>query len=313
MLIAHDKCAKSLNRGLFVCISLAAFIGLATSACGIRREVKVEVPIRILQAKSAGLNELVSLINIYGDKVSSLSSTTMKATYTAGKPESGVLQTYRSAPGYLLLKQPNRIRINIQNPITKTSIAEMLSVGDDFEVWAPSQNKLYIGSNHVRELEAEGQPDRTVFTIRPAHLFDAIIPAKLVPGTPGIWAALEEDQDATAKYYVLSVYREIGESSLYAVRKIWIDRSTFAISKQQFYEDDGKLIGIVRYNDFITKDDILLPLAIRIERPADGYILDLTFKSWKLNPILENSAFMLTTPEGAERIQLKEKGRSNKP
>jgi outer membrane lipoprotein-sorting protein len=43
---------------------------------------------------------------------------------------------------------------------------------------------------------------------------------------------------------------------------------------------------------------------------VDGYTLDLTFKTWNLNPDLEDTAFVLTAPEGAERMELKEKGRS---
>jgi outer membrane lipoprotein-sorting protein len=308
MLMTRSNRLKVVLR---VSVSLACFVGLAAcSACGIRRTVRVEVPEKILQAKTAGFDKLLALVNVYADRISSLSSSTMKATYTSGKLENGVLQTYRSAPGYVLLRQPDKIRINIQNPITKTSIAEMLSVGNDFQAWVPSKNKLYFGKNNVIEFVAEGQGESASFTIRPVHIYDAIVPAKLVAGMLGRWVAVEEEQDTTAKYYVLTSYREIGSERLFPLRKIWIDRSNLTIVKQQFYEDEGRLTGIVHYSDIASIDGIGLPLAIKIERPVDGYTLDLTFKTWNLNPDLEDTAFILTAPEGAERIELKEKGRS---
>jgi len=292
-------------------ITLAFFVGVAAaSACGIRRTVKVEVPEKILQAKTAGLDELIAHVNIYADRVQTLSSSTMKATYTAGRLENGVLQTYRSAPGYILLKQPDKIRINVQNPITKTSIAEMLSVGNEFQVWVPSRNKLYIGMNNTKELMTEGQSEDGSIGIRPMHIYDAIIPARLVTGISGRWVAMEEDQNATTRYYVLADYAESGSGILFPRRKIWIDRSNLTMAKQQFYDDDGRLTGIVRYSDLSLLEGVWLPLTINIERPVEGYTLDLTFKTWNLNPNLQDIAFILKTPEGAERIELREKVRS---
>jgi outer membrane lipoprotein-sorting protein len=294
----------------YAVLSLALIGALAASGCRIRRTVKVNVPEKILQAKTAGFDELISLINSYSTRVSSLSSGTMKVTYTSGKLESGVLQSYHSAPGYLLLKQPDKIRINIQNPITKTSVADILSLGNDFQVWSPTQNRLYIGKNGIREFVPEGQNGSATFTMRPVHLYEALIPSRLVPGTPGLWIALEEDQDSTSKYYVLSAYREGGGGKLFAARKIWIERAGLTIAKQQVYEGEGRLAGIIRYSDIIPVEGVLLPLSVRIERPGDGYMLDLAFRDWKLNPVLEDNAFALSVPEGAERIQLREKGRT---
>ncbi len=60
-------------------------------------------------------------------------------------------------------------------------------------------------------------------------------------------------------------------------------------------------------------DGLLLPLSIKIERPLDGYSLDLEFGSWRLNPDLSDKDFVLTPPPGAEIVELREKGRSGKP
>jgi len=305
-------CSQRTRLCLFGIIVLACLIGVSvvSSACGIRRTIKVEVPEKVIQAKTARFDDLVALVNAYAERVSRLSSSTMKATYTSGKVENGVLQTYHSAPGYILLMQPDKIRINIQNAITKSTIADMLSVGKKFQVWVPSRNKLYFGENGAGEFGAEGEGESGTFSIRPAHIYDALLPAKLDTETPGRWVALEEDRDPSTKYYILTDYGEMGRGRLSPRRRIWVDRSNLTVAKQQFYEDEGKLIGIVSYSNLMSLEGIWLPLAVRIERPADGYTLDLTFKAWNLNPDLEDSAFTLKTPEGAERVKLIGKGRS---
>lgn len=308
MLIDCNNRGRSTLRLFVILACLVSFA--AASACGMRRTVKIEVPEKVLQAKTACWDELIDLVNLYSDRVSSLSSSSMKATYAAGKLESGVLQEYRSAPGYILLKQPDKIRISIQNPITKTSIADMLSVGNDFQVWVPSRNKLYFGNNNIKEFVAEGQSENGSIAIRPAHIYDAIVPARIATEISGRWIAMEEDQDATARYYVLTEYSEMDNRRLCPLRKIWIDRSNLTVARQQFYENEGRLTGIVRYSHLMSTEGIMLPLAIKVERPVDGYTLDLTFRAWTLNPHLEDSAFALTTPEGAERVELREKGRS---
>ena len=97
--------------------------------------MEVAVPAGIREAKSAEFEELTGLLRDRELHLTSLSSNSLQATYTSGKIEDGQLEEYRSAPGYLLLKRPDSIRINIQNPVTKTTILEMRSVGDDFSTW----------------------------------------------------------------------------------------------------------------------------------------------------------------------------------
>jgi len=50
-----------------------------------------------------------------------------------------------------------------------------------------------------------------------------------------------------------------------------------------------------------------LPLKMHIDRPLDGYALDMEFKNWRINPDLADNAFILTPPEGAQIIHLIDK------
>ncbi|HYK92011.1 MAG TPA: DUF2092 domain-containing protein [Acidobacteriota bacterium] len=289
-----------------ILILLSAAMG--DCACSIKRNVNVPVPARILQARTATFQELVDLIDSYTLKIHSLTSTTMRVTLRSGKLESGRLQEYRSAPGYILLERPDSIRLIIQNPITKTAILDLASVGDDFSIWSPTENKFYVGRNSMKELGVEGSTKTPNFSARPIHIFRAILPPALPPeGEAGYGTGMEEAQDAVTKYYIMPVYRIEGGGRLVPVRKYWIDRADLTIARQQTYENEGRLAGILSYSRFSMVDGVQLPLTIRIERPLDNYSLDLEFKNWRVNPQFPGDAFVLTPPPGAERIQLREK------
>ena len=67
----------------------------------------------------------------------------------------------------------------------------------------------------------------------------------------------------------------------------------------------------VEYSDMTRMSDFFLPLRIRMDRPLDGYVLNMEFKSWRINNGLPDNAFVLKPPEGVQIVPLKEKTRSN--
>jgi outer membrane lipoprotein-sorting protein len=301
--------ARSRQKVAWLGVSLGVLL-FGASGCLVSRNVRVPVSPKILEAKTAGLDELLASLASYSDKIRALSSSSLKVSFTSGKVESGKLRAYRSAPGYILLKRPDCIRLNIQNPITKTALIELVSEGDGFGIWYPRENKFFSGSNSAKELELEGHPG---FTARPIHIFDAILPHEITLGGPGTFVSMEEDQDTVTKYYVLSFFSTSGPQRLRILRRIWIDRSTLAISRLQTYDEDGGTAGSIRYSHLVGIEGLLLPLSIHIDRPLDGYSLDLTFTSWRLNPELPEGAFALKPPASAQLVKLKEKTRSETP
>jgi outer membrane lipoprotein-sorting protein len=283
-----------------------AVLAVSAGACGIKRTVKIVTSPRVAQAKTASLDELLANLESSSEHVSSLVSNAMRVTFTSGKVESGKLQEYRSAPGYILLKRPDSIRLNVQNPLTKTSIVELVSVGDQFGIWYPHDNKFYIGTNSAKELEVEGAP---TFSARPSHIFEAIFPQKIGFRERGYRISMEEERDVTTKYYVLTMFRDLGDQKMEPVRKLWIDRADLTVTRQYMYGEHGVVVSMIQYSDVAVFDGVMLPLSIRIERPVDGYILDMQFKSWRVNTDLPDTAFLMTPPSGAQKVVLKEKGR----
>jgi hypothetical protein len=201
--------------------------------------------------------------------------------------------------------------LTVQNPITKTTIVELRSVGDDFSLWYPRENKYYLGRNSAEELEVEGNSGATAFSARPIHIFQAILPDSLPLDQSNAWMAMREYQDSQAKYYVLSVFREMTGRRLRPLRELWIERSALQVEQERTFDGDGRIAGIVRYDSPIELEGYVLPSSIRIERPMDDYSLDMTFKTWRINRDLPDEAFALVAPAGAETVRLREKKRGN--
>ena len=281
-------------------------LAFSTPSCLVKRTVVVPVSSKILAAKTATLDELLSSLATYSDKIMSLSSGTLRVSFTSGKSESGKLQAYPSAPCWIILKRPDLIRLNIQTPLTKTTLFELVASGDPFSFWDTRENKLYLGKNSMKEIDLEGHS----FTLRPKHIFEAILPQRVDLSEPGSYLLPEEDRDATTKYYVLSLLKGDGGKMMRPRRRLWIDRSILAVVRQEIFDDQGRVASNITYSKLAPVGDLLLPLSIKVERPEDGYSLDMQFKDWRINPELGANDFVFTPPEGAQRVELKEKGRS---
>src|SRR5437867_52661 len=294
--------------------SIALLLALGSLAgCGVKRTVSVQVPSRIREAKTATLEDLLSALKTYEERIETLSSSNLKVSFTSGKTDSGKLQEYKSAPGYVLLKRPDSLRLNIQNPITKTTIVELSSRGDEFSIWYPRENKYFVGRNSTKEFDLKGTKDSPLFTARPVHILEAILPHMDTVEDPDRRIAIEEDQDANAKYYVISFFETAGQKRLRPIRRVWIERSTLAVVKRQTFASDGSVASIITSSNLAPVDGLLLPLSIRIDRPAEGYSLEMQFKSWRMNADIPATAFILPPPPVAQKVYLKEKTRTENP
>ncbi len=291
-------------------VALAAVLLGFSAGCSVKKTVKVKVSPSILQAKSATFDELCAILSAY-DSIRSLSSNSLRITLTSGKLESGELRKYASAPGYILLQRPNSTRLVVQYPVTKTTLIDLISVDDEFCVWVPKENKYYIGKNSARELVVEDLPDSPSFSMRATHIFEAIMPQIFVSDSNNIFFESSEELSSEAKYYVFSVLKKGVAPRLHVLRKIWIERSRMTIARQCVYDEEGRVVSDIAYSDVIQTEGLALPLRVRIDRPLDGYSLQIEFKNWRVNPNLPDNAFSLPPPSGAQIVPFKEKGRSS--
>jgi hypothetical protein len=265
------------------------------------------VPASILNAKTASFDELLGLIASY-NKINELSSKSLKFTLKR-KISNDKFERWKSAPGYILLKRPDSVRLALRSPLGTEF--EMASSGDDLSAWIPSKNGFYIGKNSAKELVAEN----VAITMRGPHIFNAILPQSFKTDSPEIRISMEEAGDAEAKYYIISFYKDDGSRRIHTFRRIWIERSQLAVCRQQLFLADGRIESDIRYSNIEKINDLNLPLQIHLDRPLDGYELTMEFKSesWRINGGLEEKAFDLPTPPGAEIIHLSEKTKNGAP
>lgn len=301
--LTAKKLRISIASGLALCL-LAGGLGLGCSA---KRTVTVAVSPKIAAAQNATLEQLLAIIGQY-DRIVDLKCSSLKAYLTIGKYESGRQDEFKGASGYILLRRPDALHLMLLSPfIDKTSIFDLVSQGDDFSAWLRKGNKIYKGRNSARELVAEDLENG--IPLRPAHVFEAILPSGIPMQAPHQRISVEEAADKIAKYYILSVYRDGVAPRIHTLRRIWIERSRLELARQQMYGEDGRLICEVEYPVMERIGDFVLPIRMHLNRPEEGYSLELEFKStgWKINTGVEDAAFVLTPRAGAENIYLKEK------
>jgi hypothetical protein len=287
-----------------------ALIGLcAGGAPGCKRRIKEKrIPQKILQAKTASFSELLGIINGY-DRISDLKANGLEITLTTYSNNRRRETQWHSVPGYVLLRRPDLLHLTLQNPLSKATEADVISVGDEMGLWVHKNNKFYIGKNSAKELIAEDlQEYQDFLRMRPSHIFDALLPKGMSPDAPGIRISMEEAADANAKYYVISVFKEGRLPRIYILRKIWIERSEMVISRIQTFIEDGQVAADIEYSNPERVDDIMLPRNICMDRPLDGYMLNMEVKGkgWRTNSGVPDAAFNLK-PEGVQVVPLREK------
>jgi hypothetical protein len=286
-----------------------------TAGCSVKTTIKIEVPAGLRNAKTAGWEELIAIIRSY-DGISSLSCSDMELVFTSSRKKNiGELEKWHSVNGYILLRRPDSTHFVLLIPVTKSTFLDVLSVGDFLSVWNPRKNEFYEGKNSQKEFVIEDASGTREFTVpvRGTHIFEAIFPQGVALDTSGIWVDVEEQADSRESYYVLSFLKEGKTPRIHTLRKIWIERSGLSIARHQVFGDEGQVISDIEYSDKVRAEGFLMPLKIHIDRPADGYALDLKFKKWNINPDLPGNAFELAPPPEAQVIRLKERGDTRAP
>jgi outer membrane lipoprotein-sorting protein len=315
---------RTRQRSMFLFIFALLIAAGFSSGCFVKTSYQVPVPANLAQDKIASFEELMKIAGA-NDSLKSLQCSKIKATLTLGKVESGKLDEFRRASGYILLKRPDLLSLSISRPIGGGALLELSSKEDQFEAWF--RGKIYAGKNSAKGELVPDNGEEFKLPARPQHLFDAIMPPPIEP--TGVFVSLEEQTGPklnsdeitekqknkkrqqmieTARYYVLSFSRLGAGNRIHVFRKIWIERAGLSIARQQVYSKEGQIISDIQYFNQTPFDGFSLPLIINMDRPADGYSLKLEFEGWKINPDHEDKDFVIDRP-GAETIRLIEKNK----
>ncbi len=305
-------------RRVKTCLLLAT---LAAISCGCRGAKVVtghtklatsQIPV----AKDATREELLEAYNLIARGTKTLNAT-VELRPTAGSKYSGVIDEYHEVKAFLLAARPAEIRVIGQAPVIGTTVFDMASDGDTFQVSIPSKKKFLVGA-----VATERASSKPIENLRPQHLLDALLWPEIRKEES---VTLREFNDENARYYVLTVLR--GGYQVEVLREIWFDRADLRVARMQSFGPKGLLLSDVRFADWQPLDGAAgqsvpavpspaapsFPRAIRIDRPHDDYKLDLQVTKVTLNDEIPAERFKLEQPAGAELVRVGETPETKQP
>ncbi len=282
-------------------LALPLACALLLLGCG-PKKTNLRAPDAILEAQSASLSELVTLINERYAGLESLTVSSFRVQFTGGSIEKGYLKEYPTAKGHLVARPPDAIYVNILNPVTSSAVVTMAASNEEFQIWVPRENKYLMGSTKLKV-----DNDDPMYSIRPDHLIDAMLIEPIPTSDPHARVFLEEEQTARNKFYVINVVEADASGGGFCLRrKVWIERSRLQLARQSYY-DCGALASTVEYGEIVEVDGRLVGREVAIERYQEHYKLSFRLEEGKirLNRELREAAFEIPQPPGAEIVRVR--------
>jgi len=246
---------------------------------------------------------------------------------------------YRTADAILVVQRPDKIRLNVQVPVTGTRIAEMVSESNHFKVavYVDRFRRFLIGTNDADysawKAQISDQEQSAISNARPFHFTDALMMAPIHPNDPAFAYSLEEslveepDTRPDAKknsrvirsFYVVSeiALASSGRPNARTLRRFWFDRTNnLLFTRQQLFGTEGGIATEIYYSGYQKLSDDnsnVWPAVVLVSRPYDSYAAKLTFAQGRfdINPEdLSPNAFVL---ENTEKLQVTDLDRPAKP
>ena len=300
------------------CLLLATLAAISCGCVpknGVTGHTKIATS-QIPVVKDATREELLEAYNLIARATKSLNAT-VELKPTAGSKYSGVIDEYHEVKAFLLAARPAEIRVIGQAPVIGTTVFDMASDGETFQVSIPSKKKFLVGA-----VAAERPSSKPIENLRPQHLLDALLWPEIRKEES---VTLREFNDENARYYVLTVLR--GGYQVEVLREIWFDRSDLQVKRMQTFGPKGLLVSDVHLGAWQPSDVVLaqngsaaspssvssFPRTIRIERPHDDYKLDLQVTKVTLNDAIPAERFKLEQPAGSELVPVGESPEKKQP
>jgi outer membrane lipoprotein-sorting protein len=281
-------------------IQILFLVLLVQTGC-IKKTTVVPESDRLLPAKTATREELLRGLQDRSKQIETLKAT-VALDLSKGGAKTGVLDEYRQTKGYVIVDRPDHIRIQVQMPIVLSTVAVMVSDGQQYRLSIPIKNQFAIES-----VNSPISANSSLSNLRPQIFLDGLfVDVGHFADKPNVKSFLEESVSGTHSYYVFTfVDTEGAEAQL--LQKVWIDRSDLQVSRKQVFGKDGRLETDVDYQNYRPQGGIQFPEVIVIHRPIEEFTVKMTFQEMTMNEKLDAKAFDLPRPDGSELLQLSSK------
>ncbi len=205
----------------------------------------------------------------------------------------GEIADYKDVRGYILIRKPAWIRMIALYPIVRGTAFDMVSDGETFRAWLAAKNLFLMGRNQI-----EKPSPKRLENLPPQHMLQALLVEP--PNPASEQAVIESWMEAGAARYILYILRKRPGGGLALARKIWFDRATLEVVRQQVFDPAGDQVTDARYGRWERRDGVLFPGHIIITRPKDEYELSIRFLKTVFNEEIAKDRFDLPAPPGAK-------------
>ena len=199
---------------------------------------------------------------------------------------------YRDARGALVLRRPGWIRTNAEVPGGIARVYDMVSNGEQFQVYVPFQNRVYKGLTELKDTS-----ENRFENIRPQHLLQAIM---LEPIAEERRVILDIEMYGQSGYQVLHLVEDGPEGTMRIRRKYWFSRDDLKLSRLMILDRNTEVATDAWYRDWLEDKGLPYPQYLRIERPQDGYEVEIEITKPGLDEDVPASSFELALPRDVE-------------
>jgi hypothetical protein len=291
---------------------------LASSCAKLAKVTDTSIPRLLTPVAEANFEQLISQLKPFTE-LQALRTSRVTLRFI----EPLVEERWRDAEAILVLQRPDKIRVVVQIPVTRSRVAEMVSEANRFKVAIYQQQPRFLmGTNdadysHWREKLGKDKQS-ALANARPFHFTEALLMSPLHIGEAG-FAYFQEEQlleesqvlpnskSATRvwrSFYVISELQLTGNGLAQVRRRFWFDRTAqLKLAKQQLFDGRGSLITEISYSAYqklSAERPELWPSIVQIARPHDGYAARFTFsdEKFEINPTdLPAAVFVLDNNE----------------
>jgi outer membrane lipoprotein-sorting protein len=264
------------------------------SSCFVRRRLIVRPGGNGSAAPTLLVTDREALIGVISREYSSIQdfNATVDMTPVLGSAEKSRITEYKDVRGFILLRKPNDIRIIGLFPVVRNKAFDMVSTGNTFRLYVPTQNQFVEGSNDLIELSKN-----KIENLRPSHFLDALLVRPVDPTRDKL--LLENFTDEDNAYYILQVIHS-SSGELHLDRTIWFNRLNLQISRQLIFDENGNILTDARYSDWRAYDNVPFPKHIEINRPRDEYGVVIDVVKMDINKGVASDKFQLSQPAGTK-------------
>ena len=254
----------------------------------------------ITNVQNATLNQLLKQLATDYDTIKSLTAT-VEITASIGSEHKGEVKEEPTFAGYIVMRKPSDLHIQMLVPVVRSRAMEMVSNGKDFKLYIPPRSKAFEGKDEEpASVSANGLENLRPYIIRdalvipPIQLDEEIAlveGSRIVPSITGQKGTFEEPD------YDLTIVRHKSGQELELLRVIHIGRVTLRPYEQDIYDHAGHIVTTVIYDGYKHFGDQVFPMTITIRRPLDEYSLKIDFSKVLFNNDVDDDSFLLNIPE----------------